>query len=512
MLIRFKLDQASHSRICQLQDYYGFDDKVLSRLAIAISLINGDDFFTDTKLKLDNKGLEYTPTSNFFGNTVGGVDNTVLYHAILNQYYERELHEDNSENPNAFKEFTQCLKYHIWKGSKYWLEQLDRGIDHTLFLLNYVTKGLNLKSDISVISNEGVIKEEIQPDVFYTKSLNFSVDKANKYKYIINDLDEGDLGLITIVGQDPEEVSNLLVKILTQFHEQAMDNIHYSCLDAYNSDSSLSSFFKKLSGSIIEHESHTAFNPLKLIDIKSEQLLFIVQEWVSSLLMYTSDVFAKHKNILIDFTIEFLKEYSDIPDFHVFIKSLKNYYNDKGLDEDHVLEFLEELGSYTSTEHREIKNSNRYIKYSRSLKQSIKNTLLYLQVQSLIKEFKSMYLSTVEDSIQPVQQVIIINGFNAILQSVEVRKTIMQELCELRKKGVVILITTTVLNDYYQDPEIYQMFQVPILLKSDDKMTNRCSFFLGVDRYQSKMKRLLPGLDTGKALINWESKPLLVSL
>ena len=115
-MIRFKIDSESTEILDRITTIYNFKrDTITGRIALSLSLEKGKTF-TDDVLNLPQNGREYTPTSNIFGRLINDIDNFVIYKAIFDQHYKKEL----SEN-----EFIKLYKLHLKDGLELWNKQLD---------------------------------------------------------------------------------------------------------------------------------------------------------------------------------------------------------------------------------------------------------------------------------------------------------------------------------------------------------------------------------------------------
>ena len=115
-MIRFKIDLESTEMLDRITTIYNFKrDTITGRIALSLSLEKGKTF-TDDVLNLPQNGREYTPTSNIFGRLINDIDNFVIYKAIFDQHYKKEL----SEN-----EFIKLYKLHLKDGLELWNKQLD---------------------------------------------------------------------------------------------------------------------------------------------------------------------------------------------------------------------------------------------------------------------------------------------------------------------------------------------------------------------------------------------------
>lgn len=103
-MIRFKIDKESTEFIDSAKRMYVFNsDGIAIRIALSLSLAQGK-LFDNYEDSLPRNGREYTQTNNTFGKIINGVDNYIIYKAILNQHYKKELYES---------EFIKLFKLHV---------------------------------------------------------------------------------------------------------------------------------------------------------------------------------------------------------------------------------------------------------------------------------------------------------------------------------------------------------------------------------------------------------------
>ncbi len=192
-MIRFKIDSVSTELLDRITTIYNFKrDTITGRIALSLSLEKGK-VFNEDGLNLPQNGREYTPTSNIFGRLINDVDNFVLYKAIFDQYYKKELLEN---------EFIKLYKLHLKDGLDIWINELDKCDitkgEHISILLKPIKKGLNQRSAnvftansetkidhnikvsnkpielfLGVDSDENIIKVKINDETEYSSRQNY---------------------------------------------------------------------------------------------------------------------------------------------------------------------------------------------------------------------------------------------------------------------------------------------------------------------------------------------------
>lgn len=513
-MIRFKIDIESTELLDRITKIYNFKrDTVTGRIALSLSLEKGKTFIDNIPSLLQN-GREYTPTSNIFGKLINDVDNFVLYKAIFDQHYNKELSEND---------FIKLYKLHLKDGLDLWSKQLDtcdiiKG-EHISILLKQIKKGLTLRSNIANISTSSK-KLEVKE---FQEPLSFEIGKSENDEPIIikiNDLREFDNRNIAIAGMAGSGKTQLIKDILYQISKNSGNEVKFIFFDykGEGNPDQLKSFLEATKCEFIDivNDSGVKFNPFLSVSLDERQRPFSIKAFVDTIATFVPSVGVTQKNILTNLITDLFDQKNGLlPTINELFDALEEYYDENNRRPDTLFAGIQDLTTNIfdcDPNNPDILNKSLYL----NLPPALSDTLRQLVVFLLLRYYNSYFSSTNDcepkDHIFPVRYVIVIDEAHIYLKNKNARKALEDLLRLLRSKGVIVIMLSQGVEDYKtKDFDFASQVKLPICLNIQNKDYKSISNFIGTPISKYKLETEIKKLDSGKGLINI-SEPKIIEL
>ncbi|MEE1897450.1 DndE family protein [Flavobacterium rakeshii] len=513
-MVRFKLDIESTELLDRITNIYNFKrDTITGRIALSLSLEKGQDFLLNDN-NLSQNGREYTPTSNIFGRLVNDVDNFVLYKAIFDQHYKKELSEND---------FIKLYKFHLKDGLQIWNNQLNN-IDitkgeHISLLLRPLKKGLTLRSKtIKTSSNIGKVNVKEFNDL-----LTFDIGETEENEVIeirINDLREFDNRNIAIAGMAGSGKTQLIKDILYQISRNTNNELKFIFFDykGEGNPSQLKTFLEATNSQFVDivNDGGVEFNPFLSINLDEKQKPFSIRAFVDTISAFVPKMGVNQANILISLIDDLLdRKKGEYPTILDLFQELENYYEEKGIKQDTLFSVIRDLSTNIfncDPNTPDILSKSLYL----NLPPALSDTLRQLVVFLLLRYFNSYFSSTNDcepkDNIFPLRYVIVIDEAHIYLKNRNARKALEDLLRLLRSKGVIVIMLSQGVEDYKtKDFDFASQVKLPICLNVQNKDYKAITSFIGTSNSKVKLESELRKLDSGKGLINIK-EPKIINL
>lgn len=504
-MIRFKIDSDSTELLDRITTIYNFKrDTITGRIALSLSLEKGKSF-TDDVLNLPQNGREYTPTSNIFGRLINDIDNFVLYKAIFDQHYKKEL----SDN-----EFIRLYKLHLKDGLDLWNAQLDscditKG-EHIAILLNSIKKGLILRSNTTLVSTN-IKRLEVKE---FKELLSFEIGKSEKEESIlikINDLREFDNRNIAIAGMAGSGKTQLIKDILYQISKNSNNELKFIFFDykGEGNPEQLKSFLEATKAEFVDivNDGGVEFNPFLSINLEERQRPFSIRAFVDTISTFVPKMGINQENILISLINDLLdKKIGGYPSITELYEDLEIYYEENGIKQDTLYSVIRDLSTNIfncNPNNLDILSKSLYL----NLPPALSDTLRQLVVFLLLRYFNSYFSSTNDcepkEYIFPLRYIIVIDEAHIYLKNKNARKALEDLLRLLRSKGVIVIMLSQGVEDYKtKDFDFASQVKLPICLNIQNKDYKAISSFVGTPSSKYKLESEIKKLDAGKGLIN----------
>lgn len=512
-MIRFKLDAESTEFIDYIKQIYKYNsDGNVIRIALAMSLFNGKKF----SLEEDNfqrNGREYTQTNNTFGRIVNGVDNYIIYKAILCQHYSKDLYD--AEAIIAFKS-------HLYDGIGIWRKNIEicdiaKG-EHISFILNFVKKGLNLRSDIPNISSKTITTSKE-----YRSLLSFEIGTSENGEPIqinINDLREFDNRNIAIAGMAGSGKTQLVKDILYQISKNSNYELKFIFFD-YKGEGNIGQLKPFLEASKAEfidivNNGGIDFNPLSSIHLDEKQKPFSIRAFVDTVATFVPKMGISQQNILITLINDLINEKNnEYPTINELFEKLINYYEENEIRQDTLYAIIRDLSTNIFNCRPNLPNvldKSLYLNLPPSLSDTLRQLIVFLLLRYFNAHFSSVNDCEPNEYIFPLRYVIVIDEAHIYLKNKNARKALEDLLRLMRSKGVIVIMLSQGVEDYKtKDFDFASQVKLPICLNIQNKDYKNICNFLGTPNSKYKLESEIKKLDSGKGLINI-GEPKIITL
>lgn len=505
-MIRFKIDQESTELLDKITNIYNFKrDTITGRIALALSISKGR-YFSDNDNVLLQNGREYSPTSNLFGRLINDSDNYVLYKAILDQHYRRDLSEID---------FIKLYKLHLKDGLINWSSELENSDitngDHILLLIKPIKNGLLLRSNSVKINNGHTSTIHVGQ---YSLPLSFEIGKTEGGEIIqirINDLRDFDNRNIAIAGMAGSGKTQLIKDILFQISRNTNNELKFIFFDYKGEGNStqLNPFLKATNCEFVDivKDKGIKFNPLLSISLDENQQIFSIKAFVDTIAAFVPSVGLAQKNILTNVVSElFNRKQGVYPTITELFQLLEEYYLENNKRPDTLYAGIQDLTTNIfncDASNPSITDKSLYL----NLPPALSDTLRQLVVFLLLRYFNTYFSSANDcdpiDHVFPLRYVIVIDEAHIYLKNKNARKALEDLLRLLRSKGVVIIMLTQGVDDFRtKDFDFASQVKLPICLNVQNKDYKAISNFIGTPNSKYKLESEIKKLEAGKGLIN----------
>jgi len=513
-MIRFKIDIESTELLDKITNIYNFKrDTITGRIALALSINKGNTF--NNTDDLPQNGREYTPTSNVFGRIINDTDNFIIYKAIFDQHYKKDLTE---------REFIKYFKHHLLDGLNVWNKEINKGEitkgDHIEFLTKTIKKGLLLRKNIvkiGISSTKNIVTNE------FDKPLSFSIgnfEDGTDVEIKINDLREFDNRNIAIAGMAGSGKTQLIKDILYQISKKTDNSLKFIFFDykGEGNPEQLKPFLNNTNCEFIDivNDSGIDFNPFSSISLDERQRPFSISAFVDTIATFVPSVGVAQKNILKNIITDLFDEKGNsYPTINELFERLDEHYLETKRKPDTLYAGIQDLTTNIfNCEKTEINILNKSLYLN--LPPALSDTLRQLVVFLLLRYFNTYFSSTNDckpnDYIFPLRYVIVIDEAHIYLKNKNARKALEELLRLLRSKGVIIVMLSQGVEDYRtKDFDFASQVKLPICLNVQNKDYKMITSFLGTPSSKYKLETEIKKLESGKGLLNL-NEPKIIEL
>ncbi|MNJ96563.1 AAA-like domain protein [compost metagenome] len=512
-MIRFKIDNENTDLLDRITNAYSFKrDTVTARIAISLSVNKGSRFDLNIENSSSN-GREYTPTSNFFGKIVDGLDNYVIYKAVFDQHYQKTLTEND---------FIKLIKFHLDEGLNIWNKELNEKSmsngSHVDFLMKTIKDSLTLRKNlVKINANSNKIS-----DVFEFKDpLSFIIgnyEDGTDVEIKINDLREFDNRNIAIAGMAGSGKTQLMKDILYQISKNSKNQLKFIFFDykGEGNPEQLKTFLNATECEFIDivKDGGIKFNPFSSISLDERERPFSINAFVDTIATFVPGIGVVQKNNLKTILRELLDDKKgEYPTINELFENLEQFYEENKIKPDSLYSAIQNLTENLFNNNQEdVLKKSLYLNLPPNLSDVLRQLLVFL----LLRYFNTYFSSTNDvepvDSIIPLRYVIVVDEAHIYLKNKNARKALEELLRLLRSKGVIVVMLSQGVEDYKtKDFDFASQVKLPICLNIQNKDYKMIEAFVGTPNSKYKLETELKKLDSGLGLINL-SEPKTIEL
>ena len=499
---RIKTSEANKIVVSTLTKKFEFkDDKYIGQIAIAYSFQLGKKFDLDADNAVDNNGKEYpeTLTGNINGNT-----NDPVYHAILNQLYERKISDE---------EFQKLMKLHLDHG----LDELNRKLlqnnkgknAHIDFLLSIMNHGLSLLNNTSTSFRPSINLKDVDA---FTGELKIEIGRDSKTKepiiLAINNENEFDSQHIALAGMNGSGKTELVKDILYQMRKASDEKLNFIFFDYKGEGKSdkLKRFLEATNCEFIDIKQQAfIFNPLRNIPMNNERdQNFGIKAFKDTVASIDKRISIKQQTNLEVAIRECFTAAAIIgkyPSLQVIAEQLEAIYQQQNLNPDTLTSIVNELAGDIFADDFDpdykVQDKSLYINLPPTLGDTVRQATVFIILNYLLNEFISYNdVQTSPERIKPIRYVIVIDEAHAYLGNKNMAKVLENLLRMIRSKGVIIMLVSQGIEEYKQkDFDFSSQVKIPILLNIQNKEPKLAKTFLGTPKSEVALSNALKSLD-----------------
>jgi DNA sulfur modification protein DndE len=508
--MNIKTNKANHVVVRTLTTKFGFpNESIAAKIALNYSLQLNKTFDAGEAKDVDNAGKEYDENTLF-----GGRDNYILYRALFNQQYSRLLGDD---------EFYRLVKIHLDWGLEHLREEIldsDRGRNaHVDYLLSIIRRGTNLivdekslpfaapsRSENNLASHPGLVDFDIgiRPD-------------GSTVNIRLNDLKEFESHHMAVAGTTGSGKTELIKDILFQMTEKTGGKLKFVFFDykGEGQSSKLRPFLERTKCTYVNPlEDAFHFNPLSFINISNEKYQnFHVNSFVDAVAAIEPKIGPKQKNLLktiVGNCVDSQKKHGRYPTLTDVFAELQNVYEDLKEKPDTLYAIVQDLASGIFAEEAadgrtpKIYEGSLYVSLPEAMSEKLRQLCVFLTLKYLLSEFTSMDdVVQSPERILPLRYVIVVDEAHVYLSNKNARSILEQLLRVIRSKGVVVIMLSQGVEDYYKpDFDFASQVKLPICLYIKNKNLKAVERFVGTAKSSHKLEKALEGLDKGMGVLN----------
>lgn len=512
---RIATSEANKPVVLRIKGLFDFPDhRIGGQIAFALSIQRNKRFDLSTMDKIDNKGYGYP--ESLLGE-INRQSNDGIYHALLNQYYNRRLSED---------EFAKLVKLHIDDGFETFnkdIIQNDKGKNaHIDYLLSAIKYGLKLTSAPTPITTSS--ETENIPAFGGLLNIELGQDSKSEEPFLlrINDENEFDSQHFAVAGMNGSGKTQLIKDVLYQINKASNNELKYIFLDYKGEGKSdkLQSFLKATQAQFIDiQETPFKFNPLTYINLANERSRNLdVKSFRDTIASIDKRIGVKQKQYLeqaLDKCFEESMKKGLYPSIQDVYEMLLELYEESNQKPDSLSSIVKELadGIFDADFDPNLKlyNDSFYINLPPTLPDAVRQAAVFLILNYLLSEFiKCNDVQPNAQRIKPIRYIIVIDEAHAYLKNKNMAEVLEKLLRMIRSKGVIIMMLSQGVQEYKQrDFDFTSQVKIPILLNVQHKDIKTAKSFLGTPSSEHPMKEALKKLDKGKGVVNFSEPKLL---
>jgi len=514
--MRIRISKQNDEIIEKLKSLYKFNaEGIIPRIAFSYSIQRNKKFNLEKDIVPSADGRDFRDDRGLFGTIVEGRSNYPIFKAILDNYYEKSLYED---------EFSKLFRMHL----DYGLNKIDRELEslnitsgnHINYLMKLVKNGLDLQSNAINLHIDPTNKFTVQD---YIKPLSFILGESENGELVnirINDLKQFDNRNIAIAGMAGSGKTQLIKDVLFQISKNTENKLKFIFFD-YKGEGNLEQLKPFLENTGCEFidilNDGFNFNPLTSINLNEgeRQRTFSIKAFVETVATFIPNIGVAQKNILQSVITELIDEKNNqYPNLSELFKRLAEYYEISKTKPDTLYSGIKDLASglFSDDISENIIGKSIYL----NLPPTLSDTLRQLCVFLLLRYFNFFFSSTNDaeptDDIMPLRYVIVIDEAHVYLKNKNARKALEDLLRLLRSKGVVVVMLSQGVEDYRtKDFDFASQVKLPICLNIQNKDPKMIKAFVGTPRSEHKLNSEISKLDSGLGLINID-EPKIIKL
>jgi hypothetical protein len=200
-------------------------------------------------------------------------------------------------------------------------------------------------------------------------------------------------------------------------------------------------------------------------------------------------------------------------------EELKNLYEALKETPDTLYAIMQDLSSgifheeATAGRQPKIYEGSLYISLPEAMSEKLRQLCVFLTLKYLLSEFASMDdVTQSEDRILPLRYIIVVDEAHVYLNNKNARSILEQLLRVIRSKGVVVVMLSQGVEDYYKpDFDFSSQVKLPICLFIKNKNLKAVERFVGTAKSSHKLEKALEGLNKGLGILNL-GEPVLVKV
>lgn len=519
--MRIKISKRNSEIIDHLTSLYNFkSDSIIARIAFAYSLQINKQFKVSDDAQIGSDGKDWRDERALFGNSSDEKSYFVIYKALLDQHYNKNLTEE---------EFIKLFKLQLDYGlEKIYQNTEDKNIasgSHISYLMNLVKNGLALVSENNPFLPSTVITNEIESFKERVSIILGKDDFENEIKLGINDLSEFDSCNIAIAGMVGSGKTELVKDLLYQISNQTKNKLKFIFFD-YKGEGNperLKSFFEMTGSSMVDlRKEPFNLNPLSFINLQDERArTFGIKSFVDFVCNIATQLGANQKHILQKIITDCFDDFNNLqslmpenytnvhPTLNNVLETLETYNKDNDRNPDTLDAIISDLAT-SIFQSKPIKVSQKiyeqslYINLPIELSDTLRQLCVFLTLKYLLAEFSSTNdTEPTKDRIKPLRYVIVIDEAHVYLKNKNASKALEDILRVLRSKGVIVIMLTQGVEDYKtKNFDFTSQIKIPVCLNINNKDYKLIESFVGTPRSKQKLQESINKLEPQKAIIN----------
>jgi len=519
--MRIRISKRNSEIIDHLTSLYNFKfDGIIARIAFTYSLQLNKKFNILEDVQVGSDGKDWRDERALFGNSADEKSYYVIYKALLDQHYNKNLTEE---------EFIKLFKRQLDFGlEKIYQDIEDKNItsgSHISHLMKLVKNGLELISESNPFIPNTTTTNEISS---YKELVSIVVGKddlQNEIRLRINDLNEFDSCNIAIAGMVGSGKTELVKDLLYQISVQTKNELKFIFFD-YKGEGSpdrLKSFFELTGSKMVDlRKMPFELNPLSFINLQDERArTFNIKSFVDFVCTIATQLGANQKHILQTIITDCFNHQNNLqslmpesyanvhPTLNTVLETLDTYNQDNQRSPDTLDAIISDLAtsifqSQPNAQGKKIYEQSLYINLPLELSDTLRQLCVFLTLKYLLAEFSSTNdTEPTKERIKPLRYVIVIDEAHVYLKNKNASKALEDILRVLRSKGVVIIMLTQGVEDYKtKNFDFASQIKIPLCLNINNKDYKLIESFVGTPRSKQKLQEIIGKLEPQKAIIN----------
>ena len=520
--MRIRISKKNSEVIDHLTTLYNFKfDGIIARVAFTLSLQLNKKFDINEESHISSDGKDWRDERALFGISTDEKSYYVIYKAMLDQHYSKNLTEDD---------FAKLFKQHLDFG----LEKIQNDLEgknitggfHIAYLMKLVKNGLELITEGNPFIPQ---TEEIKELPSYENLISICIGKDEKEKDVIlriNDLNEFDSCNIAIAGMVGSGKTELVKDLLYQISSQSKNQLKFIFFD-YKGEGNperLKAFFDGTGSKMVDlKRGPLDLNPLSFISLTDKRAQdFNIKSFVDFICTIATSLGARQRHILQSVITDCFEGQGSLqslmpdaynnshPTLTDIFEALNNYYETNEIAPDTLHAIVSDLAtnifkSEASEEKKKIYEQSLYVNLPIELSDTLRQLCVFLTLKYLLAEFSSSNdTEPTTDRIKPLRYVIVVDEAHVYLKNKNASKALEDILRVLRSKGVVVIMLTQGVEDYKtKNFDFASQIKIPICLNINNKDYKLVESFVGTPNSKQKLQEAIGKLEPGKGIIKF---------